>query len=181
MCYELLLAPSVAERIAERPEGSEVELFTYYYLHTDPQKSVPVLLGFETERQRDFFELLMQVPKFGPRAALKAMAVPVPTLAQAIEMQDMRLLKSLPGVGPQKAKDIIATLQGKVAAFVEASAEGEVAGALAMTEAEGDAVDLLEQLGMARAEALRRVMAARRQHPELETVESIVRAVFRQG
>ncbi|MCD6351004.1 MAG: hypothetical protein J7M26_02695 [Armatimonadetes bacterium] len=179
--YLVHLPPAVAERLAERPLDSEIELFTYYYLQSDPQKSVPVLLGFEKEYQRDFFELLMQVPKFGPRAALKAMALPVATLAQAIEREDLALLRSLPGVGRQKARDLVATLQGKTMGFgqVPAEAEAEVEGAEPLSEAEGDAVALLEQLGVGRAEAVQRVLALRRDHPEAEQPEEIVRLVFR--
>lgn len=179
VCYRVVLPPAVAEKLAERPVGSEVELYTYYYLHSDPQKSMPVLLGFETERQREFFELLMQVPKFGPRAAIKAMAVPVPTLARAIETGDMRLLQSLPGVGRQKARDILATLEGKVGQFSALPAEAEAVEELE-TEAEQDAVDVLEQLGLPRAEALRRVLAVRQEHPDADSVDEIVRLVFRQ-
>ncbi|MCX7597843.1 MAG: helix-hairpin-helix domain-containing protein [Armatimonadetes bacterium] len=179
--YHVLLPPSVAERLAERPLGSEVELYTYYYLQTDPQKAIPVLLGFENRRQRDFFELLTQVPKFGPRAALRAMALPVATLARAIEAQDLRLLRSLPGVGPQRAKDLVAALEGKVAGFVQV-VEGEAAVPLEpASEAEADAVDVLEQLGVPRADALRRVAAVRRDHPQVETADEIVRLAFRLG
>jgi len=179
--YHVLLPPSVAERLAERPLGSEVELYTYYYLQTDPQKAVPVLLGFESRQQRDFFELLTQVPKFGPRAALRALALPVATLAQAIEAQDLRLLRSLPGVGPQRAKDLVAALEGRVAAFTKA-AEGEAVVPLEpSSEAEADAIDVLEQLGMPRADAMRRVAVVRREHPDAETADEIVRLAFRLG
>jgi Holliday junction DNA helicase RuvA len=180
VCYSVMLPPAVAERLADRALGSEVELFTYWYLQTDPQKALPILLGFENHHQRDFFQLLMQVPKFGPRAALKAMALPVATLAEAIEMGDLRVLKSLPGVGPQKAKDMIAALAGKAAAFVHLRDETEVVPLQPSTEAEADAVDVLEQLGMARADALRRVAVCRRDHPEAESTDDIVRLVFRQ-
>jgi len=177
--YEVMLPPAVAERLAERPVGAEVELFTYHYLQLDPQKAVPVLLGFESEYQRDFFELLTQVPKFGPRAALRAMALPVLTLARAIETQDIRLLRSLPGVGPQKAKDLVATLEGKVGAFLHAPDEVPAEAVEPLSEGESDAVDLLEQLGMPRAEAMQRVMALRREHPDVQAADRIVRMVFR--
>jgi Holliday junction DNA helicase RuvA len=180
LCYRVLLPPPVAERLAERPVGSEVELFVYYYLQLEPQRAVPVLLGFETEYQRDFFELLLQVPKFGPRAALRAMSLPVSTLAQAIELQDTRLLRSLPGVGPQKAKDLIAALEGKVGPFLHLPAEVEAVALRPASAAESDAVDVLEQLGMPRAEALRRVVVARREHPEAQRADELVRLVLRQ-
>ena len=180
LCYEISLPPTVAERLAERPDGAEVELFTYYYLQADGQRMVPVLLGFETEYQREFFSLLMQVPKIGPRAALRAMALPVRMLAEAIQAGDIKLLKSLPGVGPQRAKDIVNQLEDKVAPFLELPEEVEAAVSRPRTEAEVDAVDVLEQLGMSRAEAVRLVSAVRQRHPEAETVDEIVRLVFRE-
>jgi Holliday junction DNA helicase RuvA len=181
VCYEVLLPPAVAERLTDRAIGSEVELFTFHYLQTDPQKSLPVLLGFESRQQRDFFEMLTTVPKFGPRAALKAMALPVATLAQAIQAQDLRVLRSLPGVGPQKARDLIAALEGKVIGFTQLEAGAEPVPLQPTTEAESDALDVLEQLGMPRADAMRRVAAVRREHPDLERVDDLVRLVFRQG
>ncbi|MBC7287776.1 MAG: hypothetical protein H5T86_06975 [Armatimonadetes bacterium] len=180
LCYEVLLPPTVAERLAERTEGAEVELYTYYYLQTEGQRIVPQLLGFETEYQRDFFALLVQVPKLGPKAALRAMALPVRTLAEAIRAGDTKLLRSLPGVGPQRAKDIVSQLEDKVDRFLQVPETTEVAVSLPRSEAEADAVDVLEQLGMTRAEALRLVSRVRLQHPEAQTVDEIVRLVFRE-
>ena len=177
--YRVLLPPTVAEKLSERPEDAEVELFTYYYLQADGQKMIPVLIGFQTEYERDFFSLLMQVPKIGPRAALRAMALPVRTLAEAIHAGDVKLLKSLPGVGPQRAKDIISQLEDKVAPFLELPEEAEVPVSRPATEAEADAVDVLEQLGLTRAEALKLVSIVRREHPEALSAPEIVRLVFK--
>ncbi len=180
LCYRVLLPPTVAERLADRPQGDEVELFTYHYLQADGQKMLPVLIGFEAEYQRDFFALLMQVPKIGPRAALRAMALPVRTLAEAIQAGDIKLLKSLPGVGQQRAKEIVSQLEDKVAPFLEAPEEIEAAVSRPRTEAEADAVDVLEQLGMSRTEAVRLVSRVRQHHPEAETADEIVRLAFRE-
>ena len=59
LCYEVLVAPSTAERLAERPVGSEIELHTFHYLYQEQARSTPVLMGFETDAQRDFFEQLI--------------------------------------------------------------------------------------------------------------------------
>lgn len=179
--YEVFLPPHVRERFEGRPPGSEVDLATYYYIQqSDPGKALPILFGFENETQRDFFELLTDVPRMGPRAALRAFSLPVATLARAIELQDTRLLKSLPGVGPQKAKDIVATLAGKLGRFLDAGdlAAGEAPQA-PLTDFEADALDVLTQLGMNRAEAIQSIRQVREAHPELVAADEIVREVFR--
>ncbi len=178
VCYQVLLAPTAAERLAEEGVGSEVELYTYYYLQGDAQKSIPVLLGFESETQREFFKLLLQVPRMGPRAALKAMALPVSTLAQAIEVHDLDLLRSLPGVGAQRAKDIVSTLAGKVASFA-AGVELPAGAPELESDAAADAAAVLEQLGVPRAEAVRLVALVKREHPEVDSAEEIIRLAFK--
>jgi len=179
VCYQVHLAPTTAQRLAEEGVGSEVELYTYYYLQGDGQKSVPMLMGFDSEMQREFFKLLAQVPRMGPRAALRALSLPVPTLAQAIEVRDINLLKSLPGVGQQRAKDIVASLAGKVASFAMAAEEAAGAPAELDSDAALDAADVLESLGMSRLEAVRLVSLVKREHPEAQTAEEIIRLAFR--
>ena len=180
LTYEVFLPPHVRERFEGRPPGSEVDLCTYHYLSVDPSKSVPILFGFENDLQRDFFELLTVVPRIGPRAALRAFALPVGTLAKAIELQDTRLLKSLPGVGPQKAKDMVATLAGKLGRFVDARELERAAETIErpLADFESDALDVLAQLGMSRADAVQAIHAVREAEPDLKTTDAIIRRVF---
>jgi Holliday junction DNA helicase RuvA len=179
ICYEVFLPPHVHEVFEGRAPGSEVELCTFHYLTSEPTKSVPVLLGFENELQRDFFELLTDVPRMGPRGALRAMAIPVGTLARAIELQDTRVLKSLPGVGAQRAKDMIATLAGKLGRFVDVrELEHEDAAARPLTDFEADALEVLMQLGMSRGDAEQALRAVREAEPDLTAPDILIRRVF---
>jgi Holliday junction DNA helicase RuvA len=179
ICYEVYLPPHVHEAFAERALGTEVELCTYHYMTTEPNRSVPVLLGFENELQREFFELLTDVPRLGPRGALRAMALPVATLARAIELQDTRVLKSLPGVGAQRAKDIIATLAGKLGRFVDArELEQATKEARPLADFEADALEVLVQLGMNRVDAEQALRAVREAEPDLTAPEALIRRVF---
>ena len=55
--------------------------------------------------------------------AARALAAPVGELAAAIARQDEKLsARACPGIGPQKAKNIVAQLQAKVAKFALARA-----------------------------------------------------------
>jgi len=181
LAYEITLPPSVAEHLAERELGAEVELYTYHFLQIDQAKGIPVLLGFETPAQRDFFEKLLDVPRFGPRGAIRSINIPVATYAKAIEIGDTKQLRSLPGVGPQKAKDIVATLQGKVGRFVDVTEVEAIRAPSGPPEsdAEEQALLVLEQLGMNRQDALTAVLRLRETHPEAKTADEIVKSVFR--
>ena len=109
------------------------------------------------------------------------MSVPVATYAKAIEIGDTKLLRSLPGVGPQKAKDIVATLQGKLGRYVDV-AEVEASRPPVgppESDAEEQALLVLEQLGMSRPDALHAVLRLRETQPDLKTADQIVKAVFR--
>lgn len=180
LTYQVFLPPHVRDRFEGYALGTEIELSTYHYLQSDPAKSVPVLLGFENDTQRDFFELLTDVPRMGPRAALRAFALPVPTLAKAIELQDTKLLKTLPGIGAQKAKDMIATLAGKLGRFVDIKEleRGVEAAERPLEDFEADALDVLTQLGTSRADALEAIQQVREADPELKSADEVVRRVF---
>lgn len=180
LTYEVFLPPHIRERFEGRSTGSEVEFCTYHYLAVDQAKSVPILFGFENDVQRDFFELLTEVPRVGPRAALRAFALPVATVAKAIELQDTRLLKSLPGVGPQRAKDMIATLGGKLGRFVDVEELERAAEAAErpLESFEADALEVLTQLGMSHADAVTALRAVREAEPELTSADALIRRVF---
>lgn len=183
LCYQVLVSPATAEHLAEREDGAQVELHVYHFLQIDGNRGLPVLMGFETPAHLQFFERLLDVPRFGPRGALRSMVIPVATYAKAIEIGDTKLLRSLPGVGPQKAKDIVASLQGKLGPFVDVAEVERIRAPQAKPESdyEEEALLVLEQLGVARAEGLRMVLALRDHQPPLQSADEIVRAVFRRG
>jgi len=182
LAYEVMLSPPVRDRLAERGPGATVELYTYHYLQTDGNRITPYLLGFETELQREFFERLLEVPRLGPLSALRALVLPVGEVARAIELQDEGLLRKLPGVARQRARDMVATLQGKLGRFVDM---GETAAAYVpltepQNELEQEVLEVLLQLGFSRSDALRSLRQVVTNHPEVETSDELVRLVFQQ-
>ena len=88
-----------------------------------------MLIGFTSELDREFFEKLITVKDVGPLVAARSLAAPVGEIAAAIARQDEGYLRRLPGIGPQKAKNIVAQLQAKVAKFALARPEAAVPGA----------------------------------------------------
>src|SRR3989449_4757770 len=123
--YEVFLSPITIAQLEHVTAGrgekaSELELVVYY--HATRDQPGRVLIGFRSDLDKEFFEKLITVKDVGPMVAARALAAPVADIAAAIARQDEAYLRRLPGVGPQKAKNIVAQLQAKVAKFALAQA-----------------------------------------------------------
>jgi Holliday junction DNA helicase RuvA len=176
--YEVTISPPLAASLRERGTGSTVRVFTYHCERGGAAGSgIPMLVGFGSELERDFFVELLSVPQLGPVGACKAMAVPVGTIAKAISLGDETALKRLPGVGKQRARDMISKLQEKMTPYLAAGEE--MAERPAADELTSAALAILTQLGMSQAEALQRISAVREAEPEIDEADALVRAVFR--
>src|SRR6266536_3179839 len=126
--YEVFVPPVVQTALVDAKAGEgdaadEVALAIHY--HATQNQPRPVLIGFTSELDKEFFEKLITVKDVGPLVAARSLAAPVSDIAAAIARQDEVYLRRLPGIGPQKAKNIVAQLQAKVAKFalVQAGAE----------------------------------------------------------
>ena len=116
--YEVRIPTAVMQRLEEcvSSDGT-VSLITYHYFQVEPSRSTPVLIGFLNEIEKEFFEVFITVSGIGPKAALKALSKPISLIAKAIDEADINFLKSLPGIGQQRAREIVAKLQNKVGKF----------------------------------------------------------------
>jgi Holliday junction DNA helicase RuvA len=118
--------------------------------------------------------------------AARALAAPVGELAAAIARQDEKYLRALPGIGPQKAKNIVAQLQAKVAKFA-LGREGAPAETPSAVAAPPDADGLREvvwevltkQLGHRPSEASQLITDALRRRPAIATPEELFDEIYR--
>ncbi|PYN51143.1 MAG: Holliday junction DNA helicase RuvA [Candidatus Rokuibacteriota bacterium] len=187
--YEVFLPPIALrqiEHVGAGPgeKGSELELVIYYHATRDQPR--PVLIGFTSDLDKEFFEKLITVKDIGPMVAARALALPVGELASAIARQDEKFLRGLPGVGPQKAKNIVAQLQNKVAKFALARAGAPVepvAAAPAPVDADGlrELVweIMVKQLGHRPSEASQLITDALRRRPSVATPEELFDEIYR--
>jgi holliday junction DNA helicase RuvA len=118
--YEVVLPPVVQQSLAgamasDGDGAAEVALEIHY--HATQNQPSPVLIGFHSGLDKEFFEKLITVKDVGPLVAARSLAAPVAEIAAAIARQDEAYLRRLPGIGPQKAKNIVAQLSSKVAKF----------------------------------------------------------------
>ena len=180
LTYEIQVPVVVYKDLESAPLGEHLALETIYYLQVEQTRATPVLLGFQNSIQRQFFEKLLLVPRMGPKGALGAFAMPVSTLAAAIESANYSRLHTLPGVGKQKAKDMVATLQGKLAKFaLMQDAELGQKVAVPAGDVEDEALQLLVMLGHKRSEAEKLVADATAAEPAAPDAETLVRVIYR--
>lgn len=176
--YEVNVSPPFAVELEERGIGSTVKIYTYHSERGGAAGGgTPMLVGFGSERDREFFEELLSVHQLGPVGACKAMTVPVPSIAKAISLGDETALKKLPGVGKQRARDMISKLQEKMEPYL--ADEAVTAEQPAGDDLTAEALAILTQLGLSQSEALKRISAVREAEPEIEEADELVRAVFR--
>ena len=183
--YEVYIPTAIIKNLDGRLEkDSKISLVTYHYSQVDPSRSIPILIGFANRIEKDFFEKFITVSGVGPKAAVRALSMPIPDIAAAIDQADLKYLKSLPGIGEQRAKEIIAKLQGKMGRFglmkTASAAEGQSAAGAKNTELENEAVEVLLQLQYKKDEAREMVRKAFSRKSGLSSVEELLNEVYRQ-
>jgi len=195
LCYEVLVPLAIMKVIKNggetdcendnvNTEGGKllkrnIDLVTYHYYQMEPSRAIPVLIGFSNEIEKEFFEKFISVSGVGPKAACRALAEPFSAIAGAIDSGDIAFLKKLPGIGQQRARLIIAKLQGKVGKFgliqdLKGSEPDEK-----YNNVEYEAFEVLLQLQYKSQEAEKMILQATRRRPDLKTSEDLLNEVYK--
>ena len=175
--YEVLLPAFVMESVKAKSIGEPLSLYIYYQ-QTERQPK-PVLIGFNLEAEKEFFQLFVTVEDIGPLKAVKAMTIPVREIARAIESRDEARLRQLKGIGSRTAQKIIATLSGKMDKFALIRKTEQV---ISPTEIDitKTVIDVLvSQLGHRMADARKMITAALDRNPDVRTPEELFDEVYR--
>jgi Holliday junction DNA helicase RuvA len=182
LSYEILTPLSVLQRTKENQDSDgNIRLITYHYYQMTPSSGVPVLVGFLNEVERDFFLEFIKVSGIGPRAAVKALNKAIGEIAQAIDRGDTKYLKTLPGIGEQKAREIVAKLQGKMGKFTLMRDRVAVQGpSTALRGIEEEALHILLQLQYKKPEAEEMIKKAFERQPRLSTSEELLNEIYQQ-
>lgn len=180
IAYEVMIPPTVMKSLdGARSDDGTISLITYHYYQMDPSKAIPVLVGFLNEIEKEFFEQFITVSGVGPKAACRALTESFSVIADAIDRGDATLLKTLPGIGEQKAREIIAKLQGKVGKFGLIQDRHITGAAQGKEDVQEEAVSVLLQLQYKKAEAKTMVEKALARNPKAATCEEILNEVYR--
>ena len=180
--YEVFL-PEFVRRQLQSVVGEDVRLRTIEYLEGNPQQGrlTPRMVGFLSDVEREFFDLVCSVDGVGVKKALRAMVRPVREVATAIEEQDIKQLSTLPGVGPAVAERIIAKLRRKMAKFA-LMVGGDVPEAATAADQDliNDTYQALISVGHTAADARQKIEAAVQGKKKLKTVEQVLMAIYEQ-
>ncbi|NPV93546.1 MAG: hypothetical protein HPY50_22545 [Firmicutes bacterium] len=193
LVYEVMLM-TVDRREMESTflPGQPLELYTLHYIEggVGGGNLVPVLIGFQKESDREFFQLFTKVEGIGTSNALRMLNAPIPRLARAIEDQDIKLLCTMKQVGDRTARKIVASMMGKMLPFllVEDELPDGVpggAGAEPVSKEEArwlrlreEAQIVLEQLGHSPNEARKLLDKAAEKQDSLQTLQDILDQVY---
>lgn len=178
--YEVLLPASVRQTFRGKHAGEDGEVVRLHISHQQSERQPkPILIGFNHQAERDFFELFITVEDIGPSAAVRALTAPVSAIARAIESRDAKTLTRLDGIGQRKAEKIIATLYGKVGRFALMRQDREPAAVEPedlRSETEGV---LVKQLGYRRSEAQEMIDQALKRKPDVTSPEELFEEILR--
>lgn len=93
------------------PEHEETRIFT----HLAVRENALNLYGFSSLELLNFFELLITIPKIGPKSAMQILDQASTTLiTEAVKLGDATHLSKLSGIGKKTAEKIVLSLKDKL-------------------------------------------------------------------
>lgn len=106
------------------------------------------LYGFETEEDRQLFEVLLGVNGVGPKVALAILSTLSPELLKsAIMREETAVLQRVPGIGKKTAERIMFHLRDKL------DLSGQATAVPLVSDIDADVIDVLTSLGFSIVEA----------------------------
>jgi Holliday junction DNA helicase RuvA len=176
--YEVMLPAVVMKSLQNQDVGGQISL--YIYFHQTERQPKPVLIGFNLEVEREFFQHFIAVEDIGPMKAVKALEVPVREIATAIESGDLGKLTQLKGIGRRTAQKIIATLGGKMGKFALIRPADEQQQAVSAEDFTQQVLDVMvTQLGHKPADAKQMIAKAMKRNASISTAEALFDEVYR--
>lgn len=133
----------------------------FLFTHLIVREDLLALYGFETELEREYFELLMGVNGVGPRMALAVLSVlSVDAIQRAVASEQSEVFARVPGVGKRTAQKILLHLQDKIK-----TTELEFSG-MSMAGEDENVLAALTALGYSVVEAQTALMALPKDAPD---------------
>ncbi len=178
IAYEVMLPGYCISALSDQI-GSDVALCTmeYYEGTLGGGNLIPRMIGFLSSAERDFFTKFISVKGMGIKKGLRALSIPIASIAGAIESGDEKMLVSLPAIGQRMASQIVAELKGKLQVFAIGAEPAKTQPTFKPFQAE--ALEILVAWGEKRNEAMELIQLAGQRHPDVTTAEALVPLVYR--
>lgn len=147
--------------------GNEITLRTYLVVREDALD----LYGFTSQKEKSFFELLINISGIGPKSALNVLSlVSIETLASSIRSGSVAHLVKVSGIGRKTAEKILLELKDKLGGIEN---DGGISSDMS---SDMDAIEALRALGYNADEARE---ALKKIDPEITDTGKKVKAALK--
>lgn len=147
--------------------GEKLTLHTYLAV----RETALDLYGFQEQDELELFELLLTLPKIGPKSALQILAqANLPLLKTAILNNDPEHLSKMSGIGKKTAEKIVTGLKDRFTDIAVAEHQAE-------NTHTTDAIDALVALGYPQSDARKIIQQQQNTHPHFSTNDLVREAL----
>ena len=105
--YDVSLGETLASKVK-----IEEEMTLYIYTHV--REDALDLFGFESQEQKQLFEILLAISGIGPKTALAINDRGLRLITMAVKKSDVEFFTSIPRLGKKNAQKIIIELKSKL-------------------------------------------------------------------
>ncbi len=156
---------------APNPLRARLRMMEHIFLYTRliVREDLLALYGFETEQEREYFELLLGVDGVGPRLAMSVLStLSVDAIRRAVGSEQSEVFTRVPGVGKKTAQKILLHLQDRIKAgeLVEMGLGG-------VTGSDEAVMEALTALGYSVVEAQTAIQSIPRDAPKDDVEERL--------
>jgi Holliday junction DNA helicase RuvA len=136
--------------------GEGISLFTHLVVREDALN----LYGFESQAERDLFQLLLAVDGVGPKVSLAVLStLSLEAVQQAVAAEQSEVLARVPGVGKKTAQKIVLHLQDRL------QAPDTLTRLAALSDQDGEVLAALTALGYSVVEAQTAIQSLPKEAP----------------
>jgi len=160
--------------------GISVDSETKLYTHHAVRETASDLYGFTTQEELSFFELLLTLPKIGPKSALQILSQADVTLLQsAILSQDASHLSKMSGISKKTAEKIILGLKDAFDTIGYSYGDTLSPQTQDQSTFASDTIDALIALGYPQVDARKAVQLLMTEKPEVTKVNDAIKEVLK--
>lgn len=168
--YHINISLTTYSKIQGKKEGL---LYIHHYIKDE---SLPMMYGFAEELEKTLFLHLISVSGVGPNTALVILSSYNPAeIHKAVAEGNISLLKSIKGIGPKSAQRLVLELKDKLSKM-------QISGSISTmphNTLTDEALSALVTLGISKAVAQKAITKVLKSHPEIETVELLVKTTLK--
>jgi Holliday junction DNA helicase RuvA len=156
--------------------GEETTLHTYLAV----RETALDLYGFTTKDELSFFELLLTLPKVGPKTAMQILSqADIALLQNSIISQDANHLSKMSGMSKKTAEKIVLGLKDKFEEALYTHDENGVTHSSEKTSFMSDTIDALITLGYPQSDARKVVQQLIVEKPEITKANDAIKEALK--